>query len=279
MIGQIINWGIGLLNNRQAIIEGKATARASILTSWISGLGFIVFSGFICGRLFLLELGLYSPANLEAFSQLNEYLIWLTASMLGISLPTGFIGGRAKGKALREAILQHEEEEEEREREAKVNKVAAAIELRINRNYADDDDGVYSTCVLYRYEKRGEENYEKIVKWRGKIYELPRRHRGKRNVPSKTCVPEGAYFAEWEPTSATGGFGQTGIYRLANVPGRSGILIHYAGSEKKPSVYTRGCLCPYDRINERGRLEGNIKAMKELVRHTGREKMRVVISS
>lgn len=67
--------------------------------------------------------------------------------------------------------------------------------------------------------------------------ELPWRD-NQRNV---SCIPLGEYVCDW---SHSGKFG--GCYRLQDVPGRSGILIHpgnYAGDEQKNlRTNVRGCI-------------------------------------
>jgi hypothetical protein len=57
----------------------------------------------------------------------------------------------------------------------------------------------------------------------GKAYytlELPDRD----NRPGASCIPPGEYQATWSPSPRLG----RDTYRLVNVPGRSGILIHPA---------------------------------------------------
>ena len=59
------------------------------------------------------------------------------------------------------------------------------------------------------------------------------------NAVGKSPIPRGAFAASWEPHDYSGRFKKTGIYRLAGVPGREGVLIHVANRAKKE---LRGCI-------------------------------------
>ncbi len=99
------------------------------------------------------------------------------------------------------------------------------------------------------------------VKYRCKVIELPNLG----NQHNISCIPEGTYdcVKENHPTKGM-------VFRVLNVPGRDGILIHkgnFVNGNKRDSL---GCLIPgeyFDDINKDGFLDigGSTKALTALM--------------
>lgn len=62
---------------------------------------------------------------------------------------------------------------------------------------------------------------------------------GRANETGQSPILAGLYEAKWEPHDYSGRFSKTGIYRLANVPGREGVLVHPANRARKE---LQGCI-------------------------------------
>lgn len=100
--------------------------------------------------------------------------------------------------------------------------------------------------------------------------ELPWRE-NERNI---SCIPEGDYFANWEPSKKF----QHGVFRLEKVEGRDGILIHVANRTNE----IRGCIAPNSYLDGLNGIKGlhSAQAQKTLIQLFGRQgRVKITIQS
>ena len=95
-----------------------------------------------------------------------------------------------------------------------------------------------------------------------KCIELPDNN----NQQNTSCIPEGKYDVIKSTSTGRGD-----VFRLLEVPGRSGILIHIGNYAAGNKVDTQGCILPgiyFVDINDDGNIDvaESTKAMKELLK-------------
>lgn len=263
-------------------VAEKHRARSAILTSVISGIGIFAIIFFISIRLFLAELGVYTPENTNMFFTLNEFLGWVLSGLLGLGGTAGFLGSKRLLNQTREEFEKHNKEiKEQKERAQKENEVYKSLpngkntyRLLIQRDYKKKYT-ISQLSIQIQVENQWLMSYPNFCF----IFELPRYHGGKENQVGKTCVLEGIYLGSYAEKSASGKFCEFGLYYLNDVPGRSGILIHRGWGGSNPAKYIQGCLMPCFGLDEKERLINSEKAMKELVDILGKQEVIIKITS